>query len=275
MEFVQVGAGRDHPHLVRLVTIVQAVLLLDLLVRTGDHAHRHRQRRLFGLDAPGDIVHALDLVARDAAGQQLLALAAPQRVAGVYERDAELVGKARADVAGIGIMAVQDLRQTGLFAQEGQGIVREALQIVPELLLRKIAILAAGEAHDACILGKRLDGLGVIVADAGIDDPAGQQVDLNHLRTLAQGAGQFNDVLGLPARVGIPAQFEIMAADQAMHADQRDIVTVGDAAHLRSSWHPSAPIRSQKAIYPYNRFRPATQIGAALPCSSRLRATRP
>ena len=60
--------GNDH-HIFRLIVLVQAVLLVDFLVGTGDHQVRNTQYILLSLDAPGNIILTFDFVPLQTAGQ--------------------------------------------------------------------------------------------------------------------------------------------------------------------------------------------------------------
>ena len=113
VEAGQVGAGGDDPHLLGLVEVVELVLFLDLLRGAGDDPLGAGQGQLLGLDATRHVVAGLDLGRVQPRGQQAPALDAAQGVAGVHQGDAQQVGQAAAHVAGVRVVAVQEVRQAG------------------------------------------------------------------------------------------------------------------------------------------------------------------
>ena len=98
-------------------------------------------------------------------------------MAGVHQRNAEQVGQAHADVAGIGIVAVHQVRRALLLVQPQHQVVDEAVEVIPQLLLGDVLVGSGVDAHDAGLVAEGFDGQGVVVADRGVDDAAGDQVD--------------------------------------------------------------------------------------------------
>jgi hypothetical protein len=126
----------------------------------------------------------------------------------MHQRHAELGRQARADVAGIGVVAVDQVRQLVLLAQEAEHVVREGVQMVPELFLGQVARRAGLDAHDARTVAEVLDGYGVVRADVGVVHQAREQVDAGDVVACRQRAGQLHDVEGLAAGVGVAAEFQ-------------------------------------------------------------------
>ena len=219
----QVGARRDDPHALGLVKVVQAVLLLNFLLGTGDHAVGRAQGGFFGLDTARDAVGGFDLAALDATGQQLLAFVAPQRMPGMHQRNTQLVRQARTHITGVGVMAVQHVRHAGLALEVGQHVVGEVFQRVPQHFLAQVFVFATGDAHDAGFVGQRLTHFGIVGADLAVDHAPRQQHHPLNVGTLAQGTRQLHHVFGLAAGVGIPPELQVMPTDQAMHTDQHDV----------------------------------------------------
>ena len=78
MKLVQIGARRNHCHALRIVIIVQPVLLIDLVMRAGNHQVSVRQHLFLGIDAAADIVGLLDFLTAEPLGQQALTLVPTQ-----------------------------------------------------------------------------------------------------------------------------------------------------------------------------------------------------
>jgi hypothetical protein len=131
MESRQIGARRNHPHLLRLVVVVEGILLFDFVGGRCDHQFSRRQGLLLRLDAARHLVARFDQVTLEAGGQQATALDPPERMAGMDKRHAEKGRQALADVAGIAIVAVHDVRRQPLGTQKSQGIVGEGIQVIP------------------------------------------------------------------------------------------------------------------------------------------------
>ena len=131
MELFEIGARWYDDHPAGVVVVVEAVLLLDLVVRAGDHEFGVCQHLLLGIDTTFDVVLLLYRFAGEAACQQPLALVAPERMPGVYQRDAEQVGQAHPDVTGIGIVAMDQVGQARLLLEPGHQVVHEAVQVIP------------------------------------------------------------------------------------------------------------------------------------------------
>ena len=127
----QLGAGRNDPHLLRLVMIVETVLLFDLLVGAGDHQFGRAKDILLGLDTTRHVVTCLYIVALQAARQQPPALDSTERVPGMHQWHPELAGKPDTDIARIGIMTVDDIGHQLMFAQPVQGIISKHIEAVP------------------------------------------------------------------------------------------------------------------------------------------------
>lgn len=83
---------------------------IDLLMGTGDYPLGGGQGGLFRLDPAGDIVLRHHLGRLQSGGEQTPALDPPERVSGVDKRDAQYMGEPAADITGIGIVAVDQVR---------------------------------------------------------------------------------------------------------------------------------------------------------------------
>ncbi len=220
MKLLEIGARRYHRHAVGIVVVVQTVLFFDLVVRAGDHQVGVGQNLFFGIDASADVVGALDRFARQAAGEQAFTLVASKRVAGMHQRCGEQVRQAYADVAGIGVVTVNDIGCAVFLVQPVHQVVHEAVEMIPELLFRDVLIGTGFDPHDARLVGESFDGLRIVVADVFVDDAASDQIDLVDLIAFGECARQVDDIFGLPTGVGVAPEFQIVAADQPVDADQ-------------------------------------------------------
>ena len=223
MEAHQVGARGDHGHALGLVVVIEGVLLLDLVVRAGDHQLGHRQGLLLGIDAPGHVIAGLYGLSAHTFGQQTAALDPPEGVTCMHQRRAQHVRQTLSHIARVRVMAMDDIGRAPAAVQVGQRVVGEAVQVIPKLLLADIAAGAGVEAHDPRLWGQGLQGPGIILADVRIDHASGEQVDPTDVVTLRQGTGQLHHVLGLAAGIRVAAELQVLAADQAVDADQQDV----------------------------------------------------
>ena len=67
----------------------------------------------------------------------------------MQQRDSQLVRQADADITGVCIMTVDDIRRQLILTEETQGIVCEGIQVIPQTLLCKVGLFAAIDADDA------------------------------------------------------------------------------------------------------------------------------
>lgn len=235
-EAFQVRAGRDDPHLLGLVVVIQPVLLLDLVGGGGNHQGGRAEGQLLRFDAPSHVVSGLDHVALDARGDETATLHPAQGMAGMYQRHTQQMGQPGSHIAGIGIVAVDEVRHPPPTAQKGQGVVGERVQMVPQLLLADVAFGPGVDAHDAGLGAHGLDRLGVVRTHQRIHHAPGHQIHLCHTGQFRQIAGHFRHVQGLPTGIRIPAQLQIMATDQTMHA-QHQYIDRGHAACPSAECH--------------------------------------
>ena len=141
----------------------------------------------------------------------------------MHQWHAELRGQTRADVARVGIVAM-DQAWYGLFlAQEAEHVVGKGVEVVPELLLRQVTGGASVDSHDARAVADGLDGDRIVRTQVGVVDAAREQVDAIDIGARGQCPRQFHDIQGLAAGVGIAAEFQLMAPDQTVNADQDDV----------------------------------------------------
>ena len=237
MKLGQIGTRRDDGHACRVIIIVQPVLFLDFVVGAGDDQVGVGQHLLLGIDAPRHVVDLFDLAPRQALGQQPFSLVPPQRVAGMDQRYAQQIGQAHADVAGIGIVTVHQIRQTWLLVEPVEQVVHETVEVIPQLLLGDVRLGSGINAHDAGLIRKGFYGHGIIVADRRIDHPASDQIDPLDTLVPGQGTSQVNHVFDLPTGIGITTQFQIVATHQAMDADEEQVHSLAALAHgLPTPW---------------------------------------
>ena len=210
VEALQVRARRYDAHLFRLIVIVQRVLFVDLIVGAGDNQVGGAEHRLLGIDAACHVVLLLDLGRLESGGEQATAFYPSQRVPRVHQRRAEHRGEACADIAGIRVVAVHHVRLPFLVLEVLQGVIGEAVEVIPELLLADIAVRAGIDAHNVGAVVQGFGLLGVIRADLAVDHAPGEQVDALHSGPLGQCAGQLHNVENLSAGVGIAAELQFL-----------------------------------------------------------------
>lgn len=171
------------------------------------------------------------MASRETPREQALALVATQRMPGMDQRYAEQVSKAYADIAGIGVMAVDEIRRPGLSAQPGDDVVGKAVEMVPQLLFRNVFLRAGLDTDDPCLVGQWLLGQRVVFTDVRIDDPPRDEVDALDVTAPRERAREVDDIFGLSAGIGIAAQFEFVTADQAVNADEQQVFAVDGLGH--------------------------------------------
>ncbi len=152
VKLLQIGAWWNNHHAFRIIVIVESVLLLNFILRAGDHQVGVGQRLLLCIDAARNVVGVLDLIARQPPGQQPFALVPAQRMPRMDEWNSQLVGEPHPNVAGIGIVTVHQLWHAGLVVEPIEQVVREAVKVIPQLLLWKIFVRSGIDADDAHFL---------------------------------------------------------------------------------------------------------------------------
>jgi hypothetical protein len=136
------------------------------------------------------------------------------------------VGHAYPHVTGIGIVGVDDVGEAMLRPQEGDGVVGEGVEIVPEFFFADVFFRTAVDAYDVGVGGKHLRWLGIVLADAGVHDAAGQEVHAAHFRAPCQRSGKLDHIQGLSPGVRIPTEFQVMGADETVDADMKEVEAV-------------------------------------------------
>ena len=107
-----------------------------------------------------------------------------------------------------------------------QCVVREAVQMIPQLLLAKVAKWTCRQSHDLDIGPDRFFWPGVVVTHLRIVDKLRKQVDPAHFRSLSQRSSQLDDVFGLSACIRVASELEILTAHQTVDTDQCDVKAV-------------------------------------------------
>ena len=149
----------------------------------------------------------------------------------MHQRNAEQVGQPDADITGVRIVTVHQVRHPRLPVQPRREVVHEAVEVVPQGLFRDVLVGAGGDADDARFVRQLLERLAVVAADHRIFDAAGDQVDLGDVVAAGEGMRQIDDILCLSTGVGVSAELEVMAPDQAMYADQYEVSAVVRLGH--------------------------------------------
>ena len=131
MELLQVGAWRDDHHLFRCVTVVELVLIFDLVSGAGNHQTGVGKDVFFSINPLGKMIMFLNVVCGQAHGEQSLVLVTAERMAGVDQGQACHPGEPNTNISSIGIMAVQKIRPSGLFLHPIEKIVCKAIKMIP------------------------------------------------------------------------------------------------------------------------------------------------
>lgn len=88
VELLEVGARRDHRHLLWCVVVVKLILTLDLIPRAGDHQLSTAQGIFLSADPRLHVIALLDLLDVHAHGKQASVFVATEGVTGVNQRQA-------------------------------------------------------------------------------------------------------------------------------------------------------------------------------------------
>lgn len=131
-------------------------------------------------------------------------------MAGIDQRDTELVGNTGANIAGVGIVIVDYGRIPGLSFEIIKGRVGKVIQTIPEQLFCQIALLTTVDAHDLDIVSEPFKGLSVISTDRMVNHPTSQQVNMAGIRILPESPRQFHHLFGLAAGVGIASELQVV-----------------------------------------------------------------
>ena len=140
-------------------------------------------------------------------------------MAGIDQRHTEYLCQHGGNVAGIRVVAVDDIRNTLLFLNEPDGFVDIFIQVRPQRLFAHVLAPPALDAHDTARVTHSFDRLGVVLGNAVIQDQACKQVHLLHVLALAERSGQLDDVYDLPTGVRIPAKLHVFSPQQPMNAE--------------------------------------------------------
>lgn len=223
-----VGAGRNDRDAPGALGLVEPVLLVGLLLSTGDEERGVSQDLLLDGDAASEVEAALEGLGLAPRGQESRALHASERVTRVDEGHPEEQGDLDPDVTRIAIVCVDHVGDAVLRAQQVQRAVDHLVEVPPQRLLTDVLPRGAeGETQDAGALGQTLLRLCVVFGDIGIVDETGEQIDLCDVGPAGQGASELDDVGGLAAGVGVASELEIVAAKKTVDGDEENTEGVG------------------------------------------------
>jgi hypothetical protein len=110
-------------------------------------------------------------------------------------------------------------------------VVREGIEVRPQLFLAHVALGTALDADDAGSVAQLLDGHRVLRADRVVDDAPREEIAAGHVVAFGLRPRQFDDILGLPTSIGVTPELEVVAAKETVDADQAEIQTWLVAAH--------------------------------------------
>ena len=129
----------DDLHAFRLIVVVPLVLLLDLLSGAGDDQGGRLEGALFGFDALGETVAVLQRLGIGVPFEQPLPLDAAEGVAREHKGQSEHFGQLRADITGIRVVAVDDIRCAPHRPDVADELVPHTVQIGPQAFLAKVS----------------------------------------------------------------------------------------------------------------------------------------
>ena len=198
-------------------------MLIDLVIGTGYHQVGVGEHIFLGIYTPIDVVGLFDTFSGEAGGKKSLSFVPAQRMPGVDERNTELVGLFYTHITSIGIVTVYQGREPHPLDQPIRQVVGKGVEVVPQLLFRYIFFWSAVYANDPGALAERLFSLRVILADRGIHNPPGNQVDSVDLGMLCQCHGKIHHIFRLAAGVRVAAQFQFMPTDKTVDAQHANI----------------------------------------------------
>jgi hypothetical protein len=113
----------------------------------------------------------------------------------VNEGQAGEVGQADTDIAGVGIITVQNIGSTRLAVKPGVKLVGEGIKMAPELLLGKAKIRPGSDAYDASLAIEWLNRPAVIRRHVRIPDAASDQIHLANGGLTGQSPGELHNVI--------------------------------------------------------------------------------
>jgi hypothetical protein len=129
--------------------VVELVALLDLVAGRGDDDVRVGEHALLDVDAVKQVVARLHRVGIDPGAAQHVALVAAQAVSGEHQRHPEARGELVRDVAGVGVVPVDEVGEATLVAEQPHRGGHQLVEVGPQRLLAAVALAAAAQAHDA------------------------------------------------------------------------------------------------------------------------------
>lgn len=189
-------------------------MAIDFLAGAGADDVGGFEAEFFGFDADGEVVFAFDVFLAESGFDEAFAFAASERVAGEGKGDPENGGDLASDVAGIGVVGVDEIGHAFFAAQPCEGAIDEGIEVAPDNFFAQVAARAGFDAVDGGTVSEVFVDAGVVVADFGVEHAAGDQCGSRDAFIAGEGLDEFEDVEALATGVGIASEFEVFAADE-------------------------------------------------------------
>ena len=142
---------------------------------------------------------------------------------GVNQRDAVVVGKSDTDITRICVVTVHEVRPIAFVSQPSHQIVRQTVQVIPELFLRQVLFRACVDTDDADVFADLLNWLGVVGTEVLIDQAPGNEIHLTKITVCAERSRQVYNVLHLTSCIRVPPELVILPPDQPMHTEHDQV----------------------------------------------------
>jgi hypothetical protein len=148
-------------------------------------------------------------------------------VAGEHQHRVEQLAESKPNRAGVGIVAVNHIRNTADLAEVAQSVINELREMRPQRLLVQVSVGAAWESDDPSAVGDLFDVLGVLRIKIDAQDLAREKVNPFYVGVIGKGAGKVEYVSHLATGVSVAAELRVFASYEAMNADESDVETFG------------------------------------------------
>ena len=151
------------------------------------------------------------------------------------EGNPEELGETRADVPGVRVVPVDQVRRALLHSHVAGQLIEQAVEVRPEGFFSKIAPRAEGYADDLGAVADRFERPRVEFGDALVVNLASDDVDTLDLRMLGKRSCLIDDVRDLPAGVRVSSELDVRCANQPVDGQRQDVETMRSRCADRAS----------------------------------------
>lgn len=144
-------------------------------------------------------------------------------MAGINKGNTKNAGQLHRHVTGVGVVAVDNIRQGHFALDEFDGLVDEFVQMRPKQLLAHVLAAAALYSDDAKAVGYGFDSPCIILGENLFGQKAGKKIHPSDPIQFSQRPPEFDHVFHLTAGIGIASQFQVAAAHQAVETEHLNI----------------------------------------------------